>query len=176
MDSAVVTIPAFNADSAYAYVARQVAFGPRVPNTEAHEQAARWLESELRRHGATVSIQKADLGAAQGNVLHSTNIMGSFNPEMGDRWLLLAHYDTRPQADKDPDPANHNKPIAGADAGAARRPRRHGQGDRTPGPHRQGDPDAGPLLRPAHGAEGFRGYYRLSEKGRPAVMQRNAPF
>lgn len=119
MDSAVVTIPAFNADSAYAYVARQVAFGPRVPNTEAHEQAARWLESELRRHGATVSIQKADLGAAQGNVLHSTNIMGSFNPEMGDRWLLLAHYDTRPQADKDPDPANHNKPIDGANDGAS---------------------------------------------------------
>jgi glutaminyl-peptide cyclotransferase len=28
--------PAFNADSAYKYTAAQVAFGPRVPNTEAH--------------------------------------------------------------------------------------------------------------------------------------------
>ena len=36
LDSAVVTIPAFNADSAYAYVARQVAFGPHVPQCWAH--------------------------------------------------------------------------------------------------------------------------------------------
>ena len=30
-------VPDFNADSAYAYVANQVAFGPRVPNTAAHK-------------------------------------------------------------------------------------------------------------------------------------------
>ena len=33
---APVVVPAFNADSAYHYTAGQVAFGPRVPNCEAH--------------------------------------------------------------------------------------------------------------------------------------------
>ena len=31
-----VPVPAFNADSAFVFVKKQVDFGPRVPNTEAH--------------------------------------------------------------------------------------------------------------------------------------------
>ena len=49
----------------------------------------------------------------------------------------------------------------GTDAGAARRPRRHGKGHRPAGPHRQGDPDRHPGLRPAHRPEGFRRHRRL---------------
>ena len=45
---------AFNADSAYAYVANQVAFGPRVPNTKAHKQCGDYLAAELVRFGAKV--------------------------------------------------------------------------------------------------------------------------
>lgn len=112
-------VPVFSADSAYAYVARQVEFGPRVPNSEAHEKTVRWLVAELKRHGAEVAEQKADLKAHDGTILKSTNIMGSFNPESDNRLLLLAHYDTRPWADEDADPANHNKPIDGANDGAS---------------------------------------------------------
>ena len=36
-------VPDFNADSAYAYVANQVAFGPRVPNTAAHKACGDYL-------------------------------------------------------------------------------------------------------------------------------------
>ncbi|MDR2471974.1 MAG: glutamine cyclotransferase, partial [Tannerella sp.] len=39
----VVNSPDFNADSAYSYVAQQVAFGPRVPNSDAHKACAKWL-------------------------------------------------------------------------------------------------------------------------------------
>ena len=35
------------------------------------------------------------------------------------RLLLLAHWDTRPWADNDPDPANHSKPVTGANDGAS---------------------------------------------------------
>ena len=111
--------PRFDADSAYAYVKRQVEFGPRVPNTEAHARTAAWLAAELRRHGAQVVEQKADLKAFDGTVLKMTNIMGSYNPQATDRLLLLAHYDTRPWADQDPDAANHSKPIDGANDGAS---------------------------------------------------------
>ena len=113
-EEAVASWPAFSADSAYAYLKRQVEFGPRVPNTPAHEAAAAWLASELGRHGAEVTLQKADLKAWDGTILKSTNIFGSFNPQMDDRLLLLAHYDTRPMADQDADPTNHDKAIDGA--------------------------------------------------------------
>jgi len=43
-----VVVPKFEKDSAYQYIARQVAFGPRVPNTAAH-QAAKKLESQSTR-------------------------------------------------------------------------------------------------------------------------------
>lgn len=109
----------FDADSAYAYVAKQVTFGPRVPNTEAHAKTGQWLAAELRRHGATVIEQKADLKAFDGTILKSTNIFGQFNPEKKDRILLLAHWDSRPWADKDPDPSNHKKPVDGANDGAS---------------------------------------------------------
>jgi len=55
-----VVAPAFDADSAYAYVARQVDFGPRVPGSEAHTACATYLTEELKRHGATVTVQDGD--------------------------------------------------------------------------------------------------------------------
>lgn len=110
---------AFDADSAYSYVARQVEFGPRVPNTEAHRLCGDWLASELRRHGAEVTEQRADLKAFDGTVLHARNIFGRINPDAADRVLLLAHWDCRPWADADPDPANHKTPVDGANDGAS---------------------------------------------------------
>ena len=109
----------FNADSAYQYVARQVAFGPRVPNTEAHKKTGDWLSTELRRHGAKVIEQKANLTAFDGTVLNARNIFGQFNPQASDRILLLAHWDCRPWADQDPDPAKRNLPVDGANDGAS---------------------------------------------------------
>lgn len=109
----------FNADSAYSYVKAQVDFGPRVPNTTAHRRTGDWLESELKRHGAQVVVQPMQLTAFDGTVLNARNIMGQYNPQAGDRLLLMAHWDTRPWADNDPDPANHKKPLDGANDGAS---------------------------------------------------------
>ncbi len=125
-ESAAVAAPgtevmdmSFDADSAYSYVAKQVSFGPRVPGSEAHANTAAWLESELRRHGAEVTLQKAKLKAFDGTELPMTNIMGSYKPEKSDRLLLLAHYDTRPWADQDATAANRKKAIDGANDGAS---------------------------------------------------------
>ncbi len=111
--------PIFNTDSAYTYVACQVAFGPRVPNTEAHKACAAFLASELERHGAQVFVQQTVLTAYNGVKLNAQNIIGSFDPEKTRRALLFAHWDTRPYADQDKDPANHRKPIDGADDGGS---------------------------------------------------------
>jgi Zn-dependent M28 family amino/carboxypeptidase len=99
-----------------AYVARQVAFGPRTPRSEGHAACGAWLVAELRRHGAdTVVEQTAELDDF-GPML---NIMARFNLKASKRILLLAHWDTRPWADEDPDPANHAKPIDGANDGGS---------------------------------------------------------
>ena len=111
--------PVFNADSAYAYVARQVAFGPRVPNTQAHRDCADYLASELERHGTKIFVQEAVLTAYNGEKLNARNIIGSFDPEKTHRVLLFAHWDSRPYADQDANPANHRKPIDGADDGGS---------------------------------------------------------
>ncbi len=118
-ESAVVEAPAFDGDSAYAYVARQVQAGPRVPNTEAHRRIGDWLAAELRRHGARVIEQPMTLTAFDGTRLNGRNIFGQYNPEATSRILLLAHYDCRPWADHDPDPAKRSLPVDGANDGAS---------------------------------------------------------
>ena len=112
-------VPAFDADSAWVFVENQVKFGPRVPNSEAHVACGNYLTSELKRFGAQVYEQEATLTAYNGTQLKAKNIIGSFNPENSKRVLLFAHWDSRPYADHDKDPANHKKPIDGADDGAS---------------------------------------------------------
>ncbi len=123
-DEAVVkedplVIPDFNADSAYYFVDRQVAFGPRVPNTEAHQQAGSWLAERLGGFADTLYTQETRVRAYDGTTLNIKNIIGVFQPEMRRRILLCAHWDSRPYADHDPDPAYHYTPIDGANDGAS---------------------------------------------------------
>lgn len=111
--------PEINADSAYNFVDKQVAFGPRVPNTQAHKECGDYLSEQLRRFGANVIEQKADLKAYDGTILHARNIIGSYNPENPNRILLFAHWDSRPYSDWDPDESLHNTPLLGANDGAS---------------------------------------------------------
>ena len=96
-----VSVPSFNSDSAFYYVERQVAFGPRVPNTDAHLECADYLSQTLSRFADTVYIQEAVVTAFDGTRLNIQNIIGSFNPNNPNRILLSAHWDTRPFADED---------------------------------------------------------------------------
>lgn len=112
-------VPKFERDSAYVYVDRQVAFGPRVPNSEAHRNCKDYLAQSLRNFGAKVIEQDFEATAYTGVKLNSTNIIGSYNPEHRNRVLLAAHWDSRPIADYDPDPARQDEPVLGADDGAS---------------------------------------------------------
>ncbi|MEF2644381.1 MAG: glutamine cyclotransferase, partial [Paramuribaculum sp.] len=72
--------PAFNADSAFAFTARQVDFGPRVPGTPAHRQCRDYLTEKLAGYGAdTVMVQEATVTAFDGTRLPMANIMARFN-------------------------------------------------------------------------------------------------
>lgn len=115
----VVNVPIFNADSAYKYIEKQVSFGARVPNTQAHIECGDYLEQVLSQHGANVVNQKVQLTAYDGTLLNARNIIASFQPEKKKRIALFAHWDTRPWADHDPDSKNRRTPVIGANDGGS---------------------------------------------------------
>lgn len=118
--SDTVSHPGFDADSAYGYVAAQVAFGPRVPGTEAHSRCAEYLKWKLAGFGAdTVISQHGTAEIYDGSKRPLHNILARFNTAAPRRILIAAHYDTRPWADEDADEANRSKAIAGANDGAS---------------------------------------------------------
>lgn len=114
-----VVIPTFDADSAYAFVKAQTDFGPRVPNTTAHEQCAQWLIDKLSEYADTVVVQDFRTRIFNNMGIDGKNIIASFHPNAAKRIVLCAHWDSRPFADHDPDETNWNHPIDGANDGAS---------------------------------------------------------
>ena len=109
----------FNADSAYAFTAAQCDFGPRTMNSDAHEKCGMWIAEKFKSYGCSVELQKADLKGYDGTILKSTNIIARYNPDVQQRILICAHWDSRPWADNDPDEANHKTPVMAANDGAS---------------------------------------------------------
>ena len=114
-----VTIPDFDADSAYQYVAKQTAFGPRVPETQAHAECAEWLTCKLGGWADTVIVQDFRTRLYNGLGIDGKNIIATFNPDAKKRIVLCSHWDSRPFADHDPDAARSHQPIDGANDGAS---------------------------------------------------------
>ncbi len=117
--TAPVAVPQFDPDSSFLYVKTQCDFGPRVPNSKAHEACGEYLARQMERFGAKVIRQKADLKGYDGTILKSTNIIASYRPDLKERILLCAHWDCRPWCDQDKDPVNHHKPVMGANDAAS---------------------------------------------------------
>lgn len=118
-DEPIAVGPTFNADSAYRYCAEQCAFGPRTMNSEAHDRCGRWIADKFKEFGFGVVEQKTTLMGYDGTRLSATNIIASHKPELDDRVLVCAHWDSRPWADNDPDEANWRKPVMAANDGAS---------------------------------------------------------
>lgn len=115
--SKIVPTPDFNADSAFHFVKKQVEFGPRVPNTQAHANCADYLTAKLKSYKADVIVQQGEAKAFDGKVLKMKNIIAQWSPEKQNRIMLCAHWDTRPFADQDK--TDINKPIDGANDGGS---------------------------------------------------------
>ncbi len=111
--------PTFSSESAFEFIEKQLAFGPRVPGTPEHVSAKNWKVEQLRAFsGGQVFVQEFSR-TVYGNDLDMFNIIAAFNPQATDRVLLAAHWDTRPRADEEGDPEKAEKPIMGADDGAS---------------------------------------------------------
>jgi hypothetical protein len=108
----------FDSGRAYRDLEHQCRFGPRVPGTQAHEQCAQWLEGQLRACTDEVTRQEFDQQAGA-KKLRVTNLIATFNPRGKRHVLLCAHWDSRPFADRDPEPAKRVEPVPGANDGAS---------------------------------------------------------
>ena len=113
----VVSAPAFNQDSAYSYVEKQVSFGPRVPNTKAHVDCKNYLVSKLQQFTDTVIVQTGQVMTFDNRNLTIFNIIGRLYPKAESRVMLFAHWDSRHVADQDTE--RRNEPILGANDGAS---------------------------------------------------------
>ncbi|MDO8665136.1 MAG: M28 family peptidase [Gemmatimonadales bacterium] len=109
----------FDGAQAMRWVVHQVAAGPRVPGTVGHRTIGEWIEAELRRTADSVEVQAFDHVTAGGDTLHLRNIIARFRPQDPNRVLYVTHWDTRPTADQESDPARRNLPIPGANDGAS---------------------------------------------------------
>ncbi len=109
--------PVFNADSAYAFTARQVAFGPRVPNSKAHVATGDWLVAKLKSYGLKVMQQPFEAMTFDGTNIRGRNIIAQYQPTAARRVAIFGHWDTRPFADNDK--VKKNAPMDGASDGAS---------------------------------------------------------
>ena len=114
-----VAIPSFNKDSAYSYVVAQLAFGPRVPGSQAHEKCALYIINKLKSWCRDVIVQKYQMAAYNGKMLDGKNIIASWKPGLKNRIVLCSHWESRPWADHDPDPKLRRKPVDAANDGAS---------------------------------------------------------
>ncbi|MBL4658242.1 MAG: M28 family peptidase [Flavobacteriales bacterium] len=113
----VIPAPDFNSDSAFTFTAEQVAFGPRIPNSPAHDSCANYIKGKLQSFGVEVTTQTGALTAWDGAKLNFENITGSINPGAKTKILLFAHWDTRPHADQEK--LLKTEPLDGANDGAS---------------------------------------------------------
>lgn len=106
--------PAFDEKKAWAHLVKQCDFGPRPVGSAAHQKTRDYLVAEMKKVADKVVEQNFTYRG-----LPLTNVIGVFNAEAKRQVLLCGHWDTRPTADQELDPANQRKPIIGASDGAS---------------------------------------------------------
>ena len=103
----------FSAEQAMVYVEEQMAFGHRITGTRSHREMGDWMVQELNANGWDVLIQPFR-PLPEVEARNFIAYKGS-----GPVIILGAHYDTRIFSDEDPDPANRETPVPGANDGAS---------------------------------------------------------
>ncbi len=109
-----------DAQRAYGYLLEICAIGPRPSGSPGMEKQQAFLEEYFRKLGGKVSLQRFRAEHPKGGEVAMANILVEWHPERKERILLCAHYDTRPHADRDIDPAKRREgAFIGANDGAS---------------------------------------------------------
>lgn len=101
----------FDGQSAFTFLEQQMAFGPRWPGSQGHQEVGDYIVSSLADLDWIVEEQRFPYLDVE-----ARNIIGRANVGQGDVIILGAHYDTRRIADQSPD---SEAPVPGAVDGAS---------------------------------------------------------
>lgn len=119
----LVLVPSgqFKQDLAWKHLLKQCEFGARVPGTKAHTDCRDFIVEEMKKSCDNVRLQPFSHTWSQTKKeLKLNNIIGEQNwKDAKVRVVLLAHWDSRPYCDQDPDASNYEKPVMGANDGAS---------------------------------------------------------
>lgn len=111
--------PPFPGDLAHQLLVEQVEFGPRIPGQPGHARQLAWMKEWLAARADTLIEQPFSYTTSGGEKLSLTNLFARFNPQAPGRVLLVAHWDTRPLADRAATPEARTQPVPGANDGAS---------------------------------------------------------
>jgi hypothetical protein len=111
----------FDKAKAWSHLTAQTDFGVRVPMTKGHEACQKYILDEMKKSCDNVRTQDFTYYWEHAKKKVSmANLLGEQNwKDAKVRVVLLAHWDTRPFADQDPDPRFHQNPILGANDAAS---------------------------------------------------------
>jgi hypothetical protein len=110
----------FDGNRSFSYLEAQVNSGPRLPNYPGLEKTRGLIKSTLGANGFEIGSQPF-MGKSQllGQEFQGINLYGIYPKGAKVKYFISAHYDTRPVADEDPDPALRHQPILGANDGGS---------------------------------------------------------
>lgn len=114
--------PLFNADRAFGYLEQQVAFGPRVPGSDASSKCRDYFYRHFTGSGFEVDSQVSSFFDPYSSTeISLVNVIAGYkspHPE-APGIVLMAHYDSRPRAEFAYDTSLASQPIDGANDGAS---------------------------------------------------------
>jgi hypothetical protein len=114
------TLAGFDGQRAYEYLVEQCQIGPRISGTEGNRTLRQRMVEHFESCGAGVLRQTFQAThPLSGDPVEMENIVASWHPERKSRVLIGAHFDTRPQPDKETDPRAKSKQFLGANDGAS---------------------------------------------------------
>ncbi len=117
--SSQLVIPApYDADRAMGYLVAICDLGPRPSATPAMRRQQAFLSDFFEQRGGAVELQSFRARHPDtGEAVELANLIARWHPERPKRFLLAAHYDTRPFPDRDP--VNPQGRFVGANDGAS---------------------------------------------------------
>lgn len=111
--------PTFEPDALLADTAALLK-APRVLGAPDRDQGLAILKQRLVEGGATVHAQPfTGFDPLDGRPFQLTNLFGVVRPGAPRQFVLATHFDIRPWAESDPDPARRDQPIPGANDGTS---------------------------------------------------------
>ena len=115
-----IVVPSFDGNQAFEYIKKQCEFGPRYPGSLGHQQLSDYLYNYFNSNADSVLIFRDSISHPfDKQKIEITNFLIQHNLSSMDRYLFIAHWDTRDRADKDSDSTKQSVPILGANDGGS---------------------------------------------------------